>query len=95
MGVANPKKRKVSVSLDADLIDKLEAVGIDNLSARVNAALHRELEHELHLLALRDLLDELAEERGPLDTPEDEAEIQRFMTILRSLEAGGARSDAA
>jgi len=93
--MANPPKRKVSVSLDADLIDKLEAVGIDNLSARVNAALHKELEHELHLLALREMLDELAEERGPLDTPEDEAEIQRFMALMLNLEAGGARSDAA
>jgi len=93
--MASPKKRKVSVSLDAELLDKLQAVGVDNLSARVNAALQRELEHELHLLALRDLLDELDEEDGPLDTPEDEAEIQRAMDILRSTQSGGARPDAA
>jgi post-segregation antitoxin (ccd killing protein) len=93
--MANPPKRKVSISLDADLIDKLEAVGVDNLSARVNAALHKELEHELHLLALRELLDELAEEDGSLDTPEDLAEIARLTALMQSLDAGLARPDAA
>jgi hypothetical protein len=32
--------------------------------------------------ALRDLLDRLAAERGCLDTPEDEAEIARYMRLL-------------
>ncbi len=93
--MATSPKRKVSVSLDADLLDKLEAVGVDNLSARINAALHKELEHELHLLALRALLDELAEERGPLDTPEDLAEIARLTALMQSLDAGAVQPDAA
>jgi hypothetical protein len=32
--------------------------------------------------ALADLLDRLAGERGRLDTPEDEAEIARYMRLL-------------
>jgi hypothetical protein len=32
--------------------------------------------------ALADLLDHLADERGRLDTPEDEAEIARYMRLL-------------
>jgi hypothetical protein len=33
-------------------------------------------------LSLADLLDRLADERGRLDTPEDEAEIARYMRQL-------------
>jgi hypothetical protein len=32
--------------------------------------------------ALADLLDHLADERSKLDTPEDEAEIARYMRLL-------------
>jgi hypothetical protein len=32
--------------------------------------------------ALADLLDHLADERGRLDAPEDEAEIARYMRLL-------------
>jgi hypothetical protein len=32
--------------------------------------------------ALADLLDHLTEERGALDTPEDKAEIARYMRLL-------------
>lgn len=35
--------------------------------------------------ALGDLLDRLDAERGPLDTPEDETEIARYMTLLGGL----------
>jgi hypothetical protein len=44
--------------------------------------------------ALADLLDHLAEERGRLDTPEDEAEIARYMRLLgRADEPGQLRAD--
>ena len=33
-------------------------------------------------VTLAELLDQLAEERGSLDTPEDESEIARFMRLL-------------
>jgi len=54
----------------------------ENLSARVNAALRADLESRRRQRALGDLLDRLADERGPLDSAEDEAEIARFMRLL-------------
>jgi hypothetical protein len=42
--------------------------------------------------ALAGLLDRLADERGGLDTPEDEAEIARYMDLLGGkAEQSGAR----
>lgn len=75
-------KRKISVTLDADLVAAVEADAGENLSARVNAALRADLEDRSRQRALSGLLDRLAAERGPLDTAEDEAEIARFMRLL-------------
>ncbi len=83
-------KRKISVTLDADLVAELEADGGANLSARVNSALRADLEQQRRWRALGELLDALAEERGPLDTTEDAAEITRFMRLL-----GGTPGDSA
>jgi antitoxin CcdA len=80
-------KRKISVTLDADLVAEVEST--ENLSARVNAALRADLETRHRQRALGELLDRLADERGPLDSAEDEAEIARFMRLL-----GGAAEDA-
>lgn len=74
-------KRKISVTVDADLVAEVERLG-DNLSARINEALRQELAADRRHRALGELLDRLDDERGPLDTPEDEAEIQRFMRLL-------------
>jgi antitoxin CcdA len=74
-------KRKVSVTVDADLVSEIEAAG-DNLSARINDALRAEVEADRRHRALGELLDRLDRERGPLDTPEDETEIRRFMRLL-------------
>jgi Arc/MetJ-type ribon-helix-helix transcriptional regulator len=75
-------KRKISVTLDADLVAAVEADAGENLSARVNAALRADLEDRNRQRALSGLLGRLAAERGPLDTAEDEAEIARFMRLL-------------
>jgi antitoxin component of MazEF toxin-antitoxin module len=75
-------KRKVSVTLDADLVAALEAEGGTTLSAEVNSALRAEFTRRKRQQALADLLDHLADERGRLDTPEDEAEIARYMRLL-------------
>lgn len=80
-------KRKVSVTLDADLVKQVEVDG-GNLSAMVNAALRGDLERRRRQRALAMLLDQLATEHGPLDTAEDEAEVQRYMQLL------GGREDA-
>jgi hypothetical protein len=75
-------KRKVSITLDADLVEALEAEGGESLSAEVNSALRAELARRRRQQALGEFLDHLAEERGSLDTPEDEAEIARYMRLL-------------
>jgi post-segregation antitoxin (ccd killing protein) len=79
--MATVAKRKVSVTLDAELVEAVEAEG-ENLSARVNRALRGDLERRRRQRALGALLDRLAEEQGPLDRPEDEAEIARFARLL-------------
>jgi antitoxin component of MazEF toxin-antitoxin module len=80
--MTSPAKRKVSVTLDADLVEALEAEEGTTLSAEVNSALRAEFVRRKRQQALADLLDRLAEDRGRLDTPEDEAEIARYMRLL-------------
>jgi hypothetical protein len=75
-------KRKVSVTLDADLVAAMEADASITLSAEVNSALRAEFTRRKRQQALADLLDHLADERGGLDTPEDQAEIARYMRLL-------------
>ena len=75
-------KRKVSVTLDADLVAALEADGRTTLSAEVNSALRAEFTRRKRHQALAELLDHLADERGELDTAEDQAEIARYMRLL-------------
>lgn len=71
-------KRKVSVSLDADLVEELEA-GDSALSAQVNEAIRRELEHRRRQRLLTDFLDQLDEEHGP----PDESLVEHYMDLLR------------
>jgi antitoxin component of MazEF toxin-antitoxin module len=77
-----PAKRKVSITLDADLVEAMEADRGTTLSAEVNSALRAEFIRRKRQQALADLLDRLADERGRLDTTEDEAEIARYMRLL-------------
>jgi metal-responsive CopG/Arc/MetJ family transcriptional regulator len=80
--MSSTAKRKVSVTLDADLVEALEADGSTTLSAEVNSALRAEFIRRARRQALAELLDHLAEERGALDTPQDENEIARYMRLL-------------
>ncbi len=80
--MTSPAKRKVSVTLDADLVAAMEADASITLSAEVNSALRAEFTRRKRQQALADLLDHLADERGRLDTPEDQAEITRYMRLL-------------
>ena len=75
------QKRKVSLTLDADLVAELEKSD-EPLSAQVNAVILAEVERRRHQRGLRALLDYFDETDGPLDTEEDEREIQRFMRLL-------------
>ena len=81
-GMTPPAKRKVSVTLDADLVAAIEADDSTTRSAEVNAALRKEVARRMRNKALGEFLDQLAAERGALDTPEDEAEIRRHMRYL-------------
>jgi hypothetical protein len=92
--MAQSAKRKVSVTLDADLVALVEADGGTTLSAEVNSALRAEFTRRRRQQALADLLDHLADERGKLDTPEDEAEIARYMRLLGGMagESGERRA---
>ena len=59
-------KRKVSVSLDADLVDELEA-SEEALSAQVNEAIRKELVRRRRQRVLHEMLDELNNLHGPVD----------------------------
>lgn len=70
-------KRKVSVSLDDDLVAALEA-DEGSLSAKVNAAVRVELEKRRRRRLLCDLLDALDREQGPVD----ERLIDKYSELL-------------
>ncbi len=73
----NSTKRKVSVSLDEDLVEELEREE-QNLSAQVNQAIRMELEHRRRSRLLVELLDQLDAEHGPID----QALVQKYMELL-------------
>lgn len=73
-------KQKVSVTLDADIVAEFEKDG--PLSPQINEALRAEFERRRHQAGLRELLRDLEEKYGPLDTPEDQAAIQRYVEML-------------
>ncbi len=70
-------KRKISVSLDEELVAELEAVGL-SLSAQVNAAVRAELERRRRNRRLSELLDQLDVEQGPVD----ESLVDKYVRLL-------------
>lgn len=71
-------KRKVTVTLDDDLVIALEEEG--NVSAQLNEAAWGLVERRQRQARLRALLDRLDQEDGPLpDDPEEDARIQRLL----------------
>ncbi len=72
-----PNKRKVSVTIDEDLVDVLEG-SEDNLSAQVNEAIRLVVERRRRQTALRRWLDDLTDQDGPVD----EDEVRRFLELL-------------
>lgn len=73
-------KRKVSLSLDADLVAELEQAG--PLSSQVNAILAADQQRRRQRMALDELIDELVDKYGPLDSPEDLDAIARYQDML-------------
>jgi antitoxin CcdA len=71
-------KRKVSVSLDEDLVEELERED-QGLSAQVNQALRAELDRRRRNRLLVELLDQLDAEHGPVD----ESLVQKYVELLQ------------
>ena len=74
-------KRKVSLSLDADLVAELEQVTDEGLSGQVNEAVRTEVDRRRRQQSLRALLERFDRDEGPLG-PSDEAEISRYERAL-------------
>lgn len=70
-------KRKLSVSLDEDLVAELEREQ-QGLSAQVNAAVRTELERRRRHRLLTEFLDQLDAEHGPVD----EALVEKYTRLL-------------
>lgn len=71
-------KRKVTITLDEDIVQELEAGG--NVSAQLNYAARDLVERRRNAERLAALLDELDAEHGPLpDDPEEDARIDRLL----------------
>ncbi len=70
-------KRKVSVSLDEDLVAELEASGAA-LSSQVNEAVRIDLDRRRRQRCLDEMLDALAAVHGP----PDEALVRQFTDLL-------------
>ncbi len=70
-------KRKVSVSIDADLIEELEAGG-EAISGQVNLAVRNELERRRRLRLLDEMLSDFEATNGPVD----EALVEKYLGLL-------------
>jgi post-segregation antitoxin (ccd killing protein) len=70
-------KRKISVTVDADLVEALGDAE-ENLSAQVNEAIRTVVEQRRRQAELRAWLDEMAAEHGPVD----EELVRRFVDAL-------------
>lgn len=70
-------KRKVSVSLDEDLVEELERED-QGLSAQVNVAVRAELERRRRQRLLVEFLDQLDAEHGPVD----ESLVEKYAELL-------------
>src|ERR1700759_751200 len=70
-------KRKVSVSLDEDLVAELEAAD-EALSGQVNEAIRAEIERRRRNRLLTEMLDSLDAEYGPVD----ESLVAKYTALL-------------
>ena len=71
-------KRKISLSLDEDLVEELEREE-QGLSAQVNLAVRAELERRRRHRLLVELLDQLDAEHGPVDA----SLVEKYVGLLR------------
>lgn len=78
-------KRKISVTLDADLLAEL-AAGEGSISAQLNVALRAEIRRRRQADGWQRILDEMLEADGPLDTLEDIEAMARIAERWRELD---------
>lgn len=71
-------KRRITVTVDEELLGLVDLLGEDNLSATVNAALAARLDHLARREALRDLLDGWDAQFGPPSTRSIRAATRLF-----------------
>jgi predicted nucleic acid-binding protein len=80
-------KRKVSLSLGADLVDELEQSTDEGLSGQINEAVRAEVERRRRN-ALSEPFSTHSMWRKAHSAPDDEAEIRRYERELRLLRTG-------
>jgi len=71
-------KRKITVTVDEELVDLAHALGEEKLSAVVNTALAEHVERLGRLATLRDLLDQWDAQAGPVPPEVREDAIAAF-----------------
>jgi post-segregation antitoxin (ccd killing protein) len=83
-------KRKLTITVDEELLVQLDSLGVENISATVNAAIVRLVEERLRLQALEQLVEGLIAVNG-------EPTAQEFAlaeALFDELEAGNPTSSA-
>ncbi|MGH3934812.1 MAG: BrnA antitoxin family protein [Pseudonocardiaceae bacterium] len=76
------KKRRVTLNLDEDVVEALEAVGGRSMSSVANDALREALEVAAHRAALREWLDELDDKHG-VPSPEELAAAKDLLDAVK------------
>ncbi len=82
------KKRRVTLNLDEDVAEALEAVGGRSMSSVANDALREALEVAAHRAALREWLDELDAKHGA-PSSEQRAAAKALLDAVEQGEATG------
>ncbi len=82
------KKRRVTLNLDEDLVEALEAVEGRSLSAVANDALRQAIAVEAHRAALLRWLDELDHQYGA-PTEADLAAADALLDAVEGIQRGG------
>lgn len=88
------KKRRITLNLDEDVVEALEAIGGRSLSATANDALRDAVAVEAHRRALSRWLDELNERFGP-PTAEEFDRADRLIEEALGLHDGATSAGAA
>jgi hypothetical protein len=81
-------KRKIAVTLDAELLIELRRHP-GSVSSQLNEALRIEIERRRQRAALQRFLIELDDAEGPLDSPEDLADLERIERLWSELDGPG------